>query len=439
MSSNTVAASPVLAKVEKLSHEGRGIARLGQKKIFIDGALPGETVSLRMRRRRPSFDEADTLSVVEASARRVEPLCPHTELCGGCSLQHMSPADQVRHKQEVMLEQLRHIGGAEPEQVLEPVTGAHWHYRHRARLSAKFVQRRGHVLVGFREKRGNLVAAIDRCEVLHSDAAQLPARLSELFTSLSIREHIPQVEVVMGDNTGVIVIRHLQPPTEADMSALRRFQAGCKIVLCLQPRGLDSAHALDGGAVPDLFYTLPDHDVVIHFRPGDFTQINFPINRELVARVCALLEPGPEDRVLDLFCGLGNFSLPLARRALAVTGIDGAAALIERARTNAGVNGLANVKFRSAELCSEPACTEVRQGGYNKLVLDPPRSGAREIMRALDPRNTRLIAYVSCNAATLARDAQILCSEKGYRLTHAGIIDMFTHTAHAECLAVFAS
>ena len=430
--------APLLARVEKLSHEGRGIARLGDKTVFIDGALPGETVSLRMRRQRRRFNEAEAIEIVDRSARRVQPRCAHTGLCGGCSLQHMSPEDQLQHKQDVMLEQLQHMGGTVPERMLAPVSGPPWHYRRRARLSAKWVARRGRVLVGFREKRANLVADIAGCTILHETASALPERLSALFTTLSIREHLPQVEIAVGDNAGVLVIRHLRPFSESDLESLYRFQQSCPLTICLQPAGVDSMHALDGGPLPELYYELPAHGIVIHFRPGDFTQVNFDVNRALVDRVCTLLAPGPDDDVLDLYCGLGNFSLPLARLARSVTGIEGDAGLVARAETNAVRNGLANTRFGHADLCAAPACAEVRDGAFNKLLLDPPRSGAREIVERLDPRRTKLIVYVSCNAATLARDTEILCGRAGYRLTHAGVVDMFPHTAHTECLAVFA-
>ncbi len=430
-------AEPLSAAIESLSHEGRGVAHINGKTVFIDGALPGEEVRFLYTRRRGQFDEGRVVEVLEASAQRVEPRCPHYAVCGGCSLMHLDTGQQVLHKQAVLLEQLRHIGGLEPERVIPPLSASHWGYRRKARLGVKYVVGKEKVLVGFREKRSSFVADIDSCEVLHPFLGGAIGQLKELLRGLSIYHRIPQLEVAISDATAAIIIRHLDPLTDSDKSILAEYEKERPIRFYLQPAGLDSVHSLSDRDTGDLSYRLDNHDVTIEFSPTDFTQVNFDLNPLMVDQVISLLNLSAEDTVLDLFCGSGNFTLPMARYAKNVTGVEDSEELVNRAKKNAEKNRLFNTGFIACDLSKRDTNVEFAGGDYNKIMLDPPRGGAREIIEQLDLSRVEKLVYVSCNPATLARDAGILVKDGRLSLKAAGIMDMFPHTSHVESIALF--
>ena len=430
-------AEPLPASIESLSHEGRGIARINGKTVFVDGALPGEQVRFLYTRKRGQFDEGRTVEVLDPSASRVEPRCRYYSMCGGCSLMHLDSAEQILHKQSVLLEQLQHIGGLEPERVLPPLSASHWGYRRKARLGAKYVTGKEKVLVGFREKHSSFIADIDSCEVLHPILGGAIGQLKELIQELSVYRQVPQLEVAVSDSVAAVVIRHLAPLTGNDRRILADFEAQRPVRFYLQPGGLDSVHSLSGDGGQNLYYRLDGHDITVEFSPIDFTQVNFELNALLVDRVIELLEPGTADKVLDLFCGLGNFTLPIARYAKQATGLEGSEDLVLRAQKNAQRNSLANVGFGVCNLMEPDAGPLVSGYVYNKVLLDPPRTGAREIIEQLDLERVEKLVYVSCNPATLARDAGILVSQGGLRLRSAGVMDMFPHTSHVESIALF--
>lgn len=433
--SRQLPSTPETGTVDALTHDGEGVVHAG-KAAFVPGALPGERIVYLRRKRFRSHDEAELREVLEPSPLRVTPPCPHFNLCGGCALQHLDPAQQVLIKQQQLRENLTRLGRVEPEQWLDPVVAGVWRYRRRARLGARYVHKRERSLVGFRERQGSFIAAIDGCEVLAEPANRLIAPLSALLTSLSIRERLPQIELAVAENATALVLRVLEPPSDADRRALQAFEAEHGVRLLLQPKGLDSIVPLTPPA-PTLEYTLPDFDVRLQFLPTDFVQVNAAINRLLVARVVDLLQLDATSRVLDLFCGLGNFSLPLARRSAHVTAVEGEAGLVERARANARLNGIDNAEFHVANLFDAAALQAPWwRAAYSHVLLDPPRAGAREVLPQLGRMRPRRLAYVSCHPATLARDLGILVHEQGFRLLAAGVADMFPHTAHIESLAL---
>ena len=428
---------PLSATIDSLSHEGRGIARINGKTVFIQGALPGEQIRFVYTRRRGQFDEGRTVEVIEPSALRAEPRCRHYDICGGCSLMHLDSAQQILHKQSVLLEQLQHIAGAAPERVLPPLSASHWGYRRKARMGVKYVHGKEKVLVGFREKNSRFIADIDSCEALHPFLGKTIGQLKELIRGLSVYRQIPQLEVAVSDAVAAIVIRHLAPLTGNDKSALAGYEQMHPVRFYLQPAGLDSIHSLSGQVEHGLHYRLDKHNVTIEFFPIDFTQVNFELNPLLVDRVISLLDLSGADSVLDLFCGLGNFTLPMARYADYVTGVEGSEELVRRARMNAEKNSLSNVEFRVCDLSGQDAGARLAAQDYNKVLLDPPRSGAREILEQLDLQRVNKLVYVSCNPATLARDAGILVNQGGLSLNAAGVMDMFPHTSHVESIALF--
>jgi len=434
---NRIPSEPVEAHIESLSHDGRGVTRLGGKATFVDGALPGEDVRLVYTRRRRDYDEGRTVEVLRAGADRVSPRCEHFGVCGGCSLQHLAPQAQVAAKQRRLLDSLQRIGKVEAGEVYAPLTGPLWQYRRKARLGVKYVEKKGRVLVGFREKHSNRLADLSRCEVLHPSVGERLPAIEALIEGLSVRSRIAQVEVAVGDAATALVFRHLDPLSPADEQALAAFGQQHALHIYLQPGGPDSVAPLwPSDSV--LSYSLEDYDLDLVFRPTDFTQVNAAINRAMVERALALLETGHEDRVLDLFCGLGNFSLPLARRVGEVVGVEGEAQLVQRARDNARHNGIDNAHFHVADLSEDPAGSAWLRGQrYDKALLDPPRTGAAEVLGYLGGLGPAKVVYVSCNPATLARDAGVLVNELGFRLCGAGVMDMFPHTAHVESIALF--
>jgi len=422
--------------IESLGHDGRGVTHIEGKAVFIDGALPGEVVDFEYLTSRKKFDEGRVTHVQQASPDRVEPKCPHFGLCGGCSLQHMEAGAQIRAKQQVLLDNLRHIGKVEPETVLPPLTGQIWGYRTKGRLGAKDVIKKGRVLVGFREKRSSYVADLARCEVLHPSVGEKFAALAALIEQLDAKARIPQIEVAVADATTALVFRHLDPLTDGDLEKLKQFATDNNFRIYLQAAGPDSVQPL----LPEdssLSYRLAAQDIEIHFRPTDFTQINTGINEQMIARVLELLALDKSDKVLDLFCGLGNFTLPMARQAGLVVGVEGESGLVSRARENAVLNGIENATFHTANLMDDHIESSWVGEGYSKVLLDPPRSGAAEVLDMLGNVGPKRIVYVSCHPGSLARDAGILVNEKGYRLLAAGVMDMFPHTAHVESIALF--
>jgi len=432
-----VGSQTVTSRIDDLSHEGRGVAHHEGKTVFIDDALPGELVEWVLRKRGRSFDEGSTAKILEPSPDRVTPRCAHFGTCGGCALQHLSADRQITFKQQQLTEALSRIGHVTPTEVLPPLLADPWNYRRRARLSARWVPKKNKVVVGFRERAAPLVADLQHCDVLTPPVDNMLPQLSELLTGLSIRDRVPQIEVAVADRSVALLIRILQPLTAADRERLEQFERDHSVQIYLQPGGNDTVAPLQGAAIP-LTYRLPQFDVELHFEPADFVQINAAINELMVARAVELLLPGSGDDVLDLFCGLGNFSLPLARRARHVVGVEGEAGLVERARRNAERNGIANAEFFTGNLAAE----DVGQVGwanrrYSKVLLDPPRAGAREVLPTIARSGASRVVYISCHPGTLARDAGILVNEHGFELTAAGAMDMFPHTTHVESIAVF--
>ncbi len=428
---------PVTAKIESLSHEGRGIAHVEGKTVFVNGALPGEDALFQYKKQRPKYDEAHALEISNPAAERVEPKCEFFGLCGGCSLQHMQHDFQIEHKQSVLLEQLTHIGKVKPKVVIPPLTGPIWGYRRKARLGVKYVDKKERVLVGFREKYSPFVADMNSCQVLHPTVGTLIEPLQCLITELSLIRQIPQIEVAIGDQVTALIFRHLADFNDEDMSKLKAFAEQHNIDIYLQSGGLDSVLPLAGTAPKQLSYSLPEFDITMEFLPTDFTQVNLEINRAMVPRTLELLEVNSEDRVLDLFCGIGNFTLPLARKAANVLGIEGEKGLVERAKQNAALNNISNVEFRAIDIAKDDLNEDFLKSGFNKLLLDPARNGAQEVIEKMNLKSVDRIVYVSCNPSTLARDAGILVNDKGFKLEQAGVMDMFPHTTHVESIAVF--
>jgi 23S rRNA (uracil1939-C5)-methyltransferase len=425
------------AEIASLDHEGRGVARIGGKTVFVDGALPGERVTLRRAHRRRHYDEARVVEVLQPSPERVTPRCAHFGVCGGCALQHLDHPAQLAAKQRIVAEALEHIGAVTPEAWLPPLAGPAWSYRRRARLGVRYVDRKGRVLVGFRERGSPLIADIARCEVLAAPVGGLIAELASLIGSLELRRRVAQIEVAAGDSATALVLRALDDFPPSDLDKLRAFEERHDIALHVQRGGLDTVQPVSARTAA-LRYGLPGLPAGIEFAPTDFVQVNGELNRLMVERALALLAPQPADRALDLFCGLGNFTLPLAQRVASVTGVEGDSSLVARAAINADRNGIGNVEFDVADLARPDAGAHWARQHYDLVLLDPPRTGAREVLPHAAAARPRTIAYISCHPGTLARDAGILVRELGYRLTTAGIIDMFPHTSHVESIATFA-
>lgn len=425
------------AAVHTLSHDGRGIATVNSKTTFIAGALPDESVTYKITRKRSSHHEAEIIDFTNASAQRVTPPCEHFGVCGGCSLQHMSLDAQVELKQKTVLEQLKHFGQVEAEEIMPPLSANSTGYRRKARLGAKFVFKKNKLLVGFREKSSRYLADLSRCAVLHPAVGEELETLGNLINNLSINQEIPQVEVAIGDTTKALVFRHLKDLTDTDKETLSSFGKQHDFQIYLQPNKPDPLYKLwPSDGYERLTYTLPDQNLEFEFHPLDFTQVNLEINRLMVNQALEQLDLTPEDRVLDLFCGIGNFTLPIARYAKHVTGVEGAEEMTLRASDNARRNNIENVDFHVANLMEPPAAKWL-QTSYEKVLLDPPRAGAKEIIPHIVNLGADTIVYVSCNPATLARDAGELVNEHKYKLQKIGIMNMFPHTSHIEAMAVF--
>jgi 23S rRNA (uracil1939-C5)-methyltransferase len=427
---------PLELRIEDLSHDGRGVGTHEAKRVFVRGVLPGERVLARVTGSKRRYDEAEVLEIMEPSADRIAPRCPNFGTCGACSLQHLDPSRQIEAKQTTLLQNLRRIGKVSPRTVWEPLTGPLWGYRRKARLSVRYVQAKERVLVGFRETYGRFVADMQECHVLDPRVAAQLERLATLVHGLEARQTIPQIEVACGDDTGALVFRHLEPLAERDLRELREFARESGLAVLLQPGGPDSIVALEPEAV-ELTFRLPEFGLELVFGPSDFVQVNAEMNRLMVSRALKLLSPAASDRVLDLFCGLGNFTLPIATLAGEVVGVEGEPALVRKAADNAARNNLAHAHFHAADLAVDPGSAPWLKGGYDSVLIDPPRSGAEFILPHVAASGADRVVYVSCHPASLARDAGILVHEFGFSLQGVGVMDMFPHTGHVESIALF--
>jgi len=431
--------TPFQTDILDLSHDGRGVARRegeGGKVTFITGALPGEVVSAEPTARNRHFDEARTLEVLQPSPQRVTPRCPHFGVCAGCVLQHLEESQQIVAKQRVLTDNLTRIGHVTPGKVLPPLVGDSWGYRRKGRFSVRRVEKKDKTLVGFRELDPRFVADLSQCLIVIPEIGSKVGAMATFIETLDGKRDIPQIEFIAGDEAIMLTIRHMQPLTEADRAAWTAFGQEHGFAISLQPGGVESVQPLWPAEVP-LSFKLAPWDVELAFRPLDFIQVNASLNVKMIALALELLEAGPDERVLDLFCGLGNFTLPLARTVRDVVGVEGDAGLVARARENAERNGLANAQFHAADLTQDQRNAPWMRQGFDKLLLDPPRSGAIEVLQQLPLKQFKRIVYVSCHPGSLARDAGYLVNEQGFTLVSAGAMDMFPHTAHVESIAVF--
>ncbi len=426
------------ATVESLAHDGRGVARVEGKTVFIEGALPGEEVEYGVVRRKPRFDNAVCLDIDRAAPERVaQPPCPHFGVCGGCSLQHLREDEQIRAKQEIVRDILARVGTVEPEHWDAPLAGPAWGYRRRARLGARLVPKKGGLLLGFRERSSSYLTDIDSCLVLDARASALLPDLHRVIAGLSCPDRIPQIEVAAGDDELALVVRHLLALTPDDRTDLRDFARQHGIQIYTQAGGPETAIPLEPERPSPLAYALPEFDVRIQFGPTDFTQVNAELNRQMVSKALEWLEPAAGERILDLFCGLGNFTLPIARSGARVLGIESEQRLVEGALANAKRNGIRTARFTRGDLYQETPRPAWDGFDFDKLLLDPPRSGAMEALTMLAAPLPERIVYVSCYPSTLARDAEYLVHKLGYRMAAARVMDMFPHTAHVEAMALF--
>jgi 23S rRNA (uracil1939-C5)-methyltransferase len=431
---------PVTLSIDSLNADGRGVARNSSGKVaFVDGALAGERVEAVVVRSKPAFDLMQAHAVHRPSSGRRTPRCRYFGICGGCGTQHADARTQMAAKQRGLEDCLERIGKVRPLSLLPILYGPEWGYRTRARLTVRWVPKKAGVLVGFHERRSHYAVDMECCEVLPSAVSALIRPLRDLVNSMSVRARLPQIEVAVGDVTIALVFRHLDALTLEDEALLREFAQHHRIWAWLQPGGLDTVRPFHPAVAPDLDYTLPEFGVRIAFSPTDFTQVNHAMNRALVHRALNLLVPAPGERIADLFCGLGNFSLPIARSGATVVGLEGSASLVARARENARANSLGEdrVTFQEADLYADVAASLARVASFDKLLIDPPRAGALDLVKALAKDWPRRIVYVSCDPATLARDAGVLVNTMGFRLEAAGVVNMFPHTAHVESIALF--
>ena len=440
--------NPILnATIESLDQEGRGVAHVEGKTIFIDGALPNERVTYQSQRIKPSYEVANVVEVLQASINRVSPKCPHFGLCGGCKLQHMDANAQVLAKQQMLEADLQHIGKVKAENILPPLYGPTWGYRHKARLSVKYVQKKDRVLVGFNEKGTRFIADMNSCEVLVPEVSALIAPLQSMIFELSIRDKLPQIELEVGEdsnNTGegakviVLILRIMDALQANDDALLKTFAETHNVQIWTQTKGPDTIKPFWPNAAPALAYSLPEFNLIYPFKPNEFTQVNPQINQQMVSLAMQLLQPTAGEKIADFFCGIGNFTLPIARSGASVLGLEGLANLVDRANESAALNNISNTTFGVADLFKMTEESLLALGHFDKWLIDPPRDGAFELIKAITPESApMLIVYVSCNPATLARDAGVLVNEKGYKLVSAGVINMFPHTAHVESIALF--
>lgn len=429
--------TPVKVIISALAHDGRGVAHVDGKVIFIDEALPGEELEFLYTDIRKDYAEGKIAKLLSRSPLRVDAACPHYGVCGGCSFQHVAAEAQIKIKQDLLIEQFKRIGKVDIPELWTSLTGPHWGYRRKARMGVKYVAKKDRVLVGFRERRHPYLAEIDSCLVMHPKVGTQLLALGELIGSLSLRDKIPQIEVAIGDEQCVLAIRILEPATGEDHAKLRAFAKTHDMSLCLQAKGPDTITPLAGEPEIMPSYALPNHGIEFKFRPAMFTQVNYEINRQMIDRVIETLDLTINDSVLDLFCGLGNFTLPMAKKAGFVVGIEGDQPLVNHAKENAKHNGIDNVEFYAADLSKVISDQAWANRHYNKILLDPSRAGASEILGHFKKWQPEQIIYVSCNPSTLARDAGILVNELGYQLVKAGVMDMFPQTGHVESIALF--
>jgi 23S rRNA (uracil1939-C5)-methyltransferase len=429
------------AHIESLDHEGRGVAHVDGKAVFIAGALPRELVQYQPSRKKKNFETATLVKILRASTERIVPRCNFYDLCGGCVMQHVDPSLQVAAKQRVLEDNFARIGKVVPERILPPIYAAQWQYRHRARLSVNYVAKKGGVLVGFREKKSSYVADMHSCEVLAGGVGRMIDPLREVLSTLDMRDRVPQIEVAVGEAVTALVLRLLEPLTSSDETKLKTFADAHKIQWWAQVKGPDTAvpwYPLDA---PLLTYLLPEFDLELNFRPTEFTQVNHAVNRLMVRRAMDLLAPAPGETIADLFCGLGNFSLPIARLGANVIGVEGSESLVQRATDNATRNGLSHAsKFFAADLYTDQETAMKKIPPVSKMLIDPPRDGALEVCKLLGPDvrpELKRIVYVACSPGTLARDAGLLVHTHGFTLKAAGVVNMFPHTGHVESIAVF--
>ncbi len=429
--------TPIKVSITSLAHDGRGVAHVDGKVVFIDEALPGEEVEFLYTEIRKDYAEGKVINLLSRAEDRVDALCAHYGVCGGCSFQHVEGNAQIRIKQALLVEQFKRIGKVDIPQLWEPLQGPHWGYRRKARMGVKYVAKKNRVLVGFRERRHPYLTEIDSCIVMHPMVGTKLTALGDMIAGLTIREKIPQIEVAIGDEQCVLAVRVLEPPTDADIERMRAFAHEHQLSICLQPKGPDTIMPLPGEPEIIPTYALPDVGIEFKFRPAMFTQVNYEINRQLINRVIATLDLNENDQVLDLFCGLGNFTLPMAKFAGRVVGIEGDQPLVNHAKSNAVHNNIDNAEFYAADLSKDISDYPWANRKYNKILLDPSRAGASEVLVHFKKWQPELIVYVSCNPSTLARDAGILVNDLGYKLIKAGVMDMFPQTGHVESIAVF--
>ncbi len=428
---------PVQCTINSLSHEGRGITQINGKTVFLDNGLAGEEVIFNYTKKHKQYDEGLVKEILEASPERVTPKCPHFNVCGGCSLQHMQHSKQLEIKQAALLEQFEHFAHTNPDEILPPLTANIWGYRHKARLGAKYVTKKEKLLVGFREKDGRFLADLITCPVLYPSVGEHLPDFSALIASLSCYREVPQIEVAISDDITALIFRHLAPFTNDDLEKLTAFGKQHNFYIYLQPNKIDSIHLLyPQETSPYLTYELPEYDLQFKFHPTDFTQVNSEINQLMIKQAINLLNPQANETILDLFCGIGNFTLPIAKSCAKIIGVEGSNTAISRAQENAKLNNITNCEFHCTDLFEPINNFPWAEQQYDKILLDPPRSGAAEICNQIEKFNAKKIVYVSCNPATLARDADTLIA-KGYKLKAAGIMDMFPHTKHVESMAVF--
>ncbi len=427
----------VAVTIESLAHDGRGVAHVDGKVVFIDEALPGEQVEFIYTDSRRDYAEGKVDKLLTRSEFRTDPKCEHFGRCGGCSFQHVKDEEQIKIKQGLLVEQFNRIGKIEIPQIWEPLTGSHWGYRRKARMGVKYVAKKGRVLVGFRERRNPFLAEIESCKVMHPIVGEKLMDLSEMIGGLTIKDKIPQIEVAIGDEDCVLAFRVLEPPTAEDKERMREFGHKHNISMCLQSKGPDTIVPIDGEPEVIPFYELAEQGIKFNFKPAMFTQVNYEINKKMITRVIEALDLNENDNVLDLFCGLGNFTLSMATKAGLVVGVEGDLPLVNHAKENAKLNNMENVEFHVADLSKDVSGQAWARQKFNKVMIDPSRAGASEVLHNLKHWNPDLIMYVSCNPSTLARDAGILVNDMGYKLVKAGVMDMFPQTGHVESIALF--
>ncbi len=427
---------PVELMIEDLSHDGRGVAKWNEKVVFVQNALPGERVMAKLNRKTRNFNEALAVEVLNASEDRVEPKCEFYTVCNGCSMMHLKEDKQIDFKFNTLKSNFHKMSHAKPKQWLSPLTDSHWNYRRRARLSVKWVTAKDKVLVGFREKNGRFVADMNHCHVLETPLADLLKPLAALFASLDIKAFIPQVECSMGDEDTSLIIRHMKPFSEDDLSKVAQFGEQHELQIYLQSKGPKTVKAIQPYA-DSLSFELKSYDLKYEFLPNDFIQVNRRMNEKMITQAIAAMELTADDVVLDLFCGLGNFTLPMAQKAAKVVGVEGDQQLVERARHNAQINQLEQVEFYEADLTKDQDNSVWFQNPFTKVLIDPPRSGAWEILPLIAQTAAKTLVYVSCHPASLARDTDRLVNELGFTLEKAGVMDMFPHTSHVESMAIF--